>query len=118
MSRRVLQLPRLKGADKPYEEAGPVSTPTGPGPRIQTLAEFFAEQTNAERPADLVQGLIPGQGVAMFNGQPRDGKTFAALECLLACATGTPAFDILPTVGPLACWYITDEDPAIEIRGR
>jgi hypothetical protein len=62
-------------------------------PGAETLPELLAAVNDA--PHDmLVDGLLAAGEVAMLHGQPRDGKTWAALELTLAVATGTGAFSL------------------------
>jgi hypothetical protein len=41
----------------------------------------------------LIAGLLPDEGNALWHGQPRDFKSFAALEAMLALATGRAPFE-------------------------
>jgi hypothetical protein len=43
-------------------------------------------------PAMLIKGLLPIEGIAFVGGQSGAGKTFVAIDCALALATGTAFF--------------------------
>src|SRR5262249_47267453 len=61
---------------------------------FEPLPSFLDRVGALSPPGMLVENLIPEDGITLFHGQPRDGKSFAALEILLALATGTPAFGL------------------------
>jgi len=61
-------------------------------------------------PPMLVEGLLPGDGVALLHGDPRSFKTFVALDMALAVASGTPALTTLATGQPSPVLYISNED--------
>lgn len=80
----------------------------------------FAQRVAAQpKRRMLIEKLIP-EGIGLFHGQPRAGKSPAVLECLLAIATSTPAFglDAFTANDPVPAWYITEEDPEPEVRER
>jgi AAA domain len=86
----------------------------------ETLDAFLTRVSTLERVPWLIEHLLPGSGIAMLHGQPRDKKTLAAFECALALTTGTPAFG-LPTLTvpqPVRVWYVSDEDPPAETAAR
>ncbi len=86
----------------------------------ETWTAFHGRVKDRVRPADVIPGLIPGSGITMIHGQPRSLKTWIALELARAAATGTDAFDLgrfaLPA--PIVTWYVTEEDPEIEVDVR
>jgi hypothetical protein len=86
----------------------------------ETAPIFLARLDQQKRPPDLVTGLLPGCGSAMFHGQPRVMKTLALLDLSIACATGTTAFSMAELAAPeaVAVWYLSEEDPQIEVRDR
>ena len=87
-------------------------------PLAEPASAFMSRFRDDDRLPDLVVGLIPSSGRGMTFGHPRTLKSFVALELAMACTTGTPAFGLeafcVPT--PVPTLYITEEDPAIEIR--
>jgi hypothetical protein len=85
--------------------------------RFDAFAERLAQTI---RPPDLITDLMPGQGITLLHSQPRTQKTWVALECAIAMATGTPAFGSSAHAVPTArrVLYLTEEDPPIEIRDR
>jgi hypothetical protein len=109
----------VDGSLESLSSAAGIAPTNGIAPRCLSLAEFFAEHAESTAVAPVIDGLFPGNGIVLVSGQPRDGKSLVVLECFLARATATPAFGLLPTPGePQACWYISDEDPALEIGDR
>lgn len=79
----------------------------------------FLQRTRKQvLPADYVTGLVPGVGITMVHGQPRDMKTWARQEITRATSTGDAAFGMFPVPTPLVTWVITDEDHEIIERDR
>jgi RecA-family ATPase len=68
----------------------------------------------------LVNNLIPEDGITLLHGQPRDRKSLAMQEVVLAIVTGTPAFGLerLTTPQPLPVLYINEEDPERRVLER
>ena len=68
----------------------------------------------------LIEGLIPAEGVVLFHGQPRSGKSPAALDCAIAVATGTSSVWPRPSQASTAVpvLYRLEEDPPSEIWKR
>jgi hypothetical protein len=86
----------------------------------ETWTTFHARVKNRERPADAIPGLVPGSGITMIHGQPRSLKTWISLELARAAATGDVAFGLerFALSAPLPTWYITEEDPELEVDLR
>jgi hypothetical protein len=77
----------------------------------------FAERVAAQpKRRMLIENLIP-EGTVLIHGQPRAGKSLAAVECLVAIATGTPAFgsSAFMTGEPVPVWYVSEEDSAGDV---
>lgn len=86
---------------------------------IHSLPVFLAKNMETPQVPPLVDRLIPGVGVTMIHGQPRDRKTLAVLDACVALATGSKAFNLLNTTPtPTDVWYISDEDPEQEVFDR
>jgi hypothetical protein len=85
-----------------------------------SLAVFCAAQRAGAVPDDIISRLIPAQGITLLHGQPRALKSWAALEMARSAATGTAAFglDCFTPVRAARTWYVTEEDPAIEVAAR
>lgn len=90
------------------------------GLRPETFDAFADRLAHTTHPPDLITNLVPGQGITMLHSQPRTQKTWVALECAIAIATGTLAFGSAAHAVPVArrVWYVTEEDPPPEIRDR
>jgi hypothetical protein len=89
-------------------------------PLAEPLEDFMARVALLPDPTWIVPGLIPGGGITMFHGQPRDSKSVAALECLLAVTTLTAPFGIerlLPDQRRRV-WYLSEEDPEKPLQIR
>jgi len=82
--------------------------------------------TALERLADVVGrdsvlgDLIALGEIAMFHGQPRDGKTWASLEVAIAVALGSQAFGLprLAAPQPRPVLLISNEDGERAVTGR
>jgi hypothetical protein len=88
------------------------------GAFAEPLATFAARPHLV--PDHLIARLIPGQGISLLHGQPRALKSWTALEIATAAALGVPPFDIagFAPARPVRTWYVTEEDPAPEVRAR
>lgn len=84
----------------------------------ERLPEFLERTRALEVPPMLIEGFLPGDGIALMHGQPRDGKSFVALEMLVALATGTLAFGLLRVPRAVSVWYIAEEDAPARVRQR
>jgi hypothetical protein len=84
----------------------------------ERLEHFLERTADLEIPPMLIEGLLPGDGIALLHGQPRDGKSFVALEMLVALATGSPAFGLLRVPRAIAAWYLAEEDSPARVRQR
>jgi hypothetical protein len=71
-------------------------------------------------PRMLISGLLPGDGMSLWHGQPRDGKSLASLELAMAITTATPAFGLehLKVSEPAPVLYVTEEDPRHRVAER
>lgn len=89
-------------------------------PAAETLPAFFARLRDRVHPLDIVPGLVPGIGITMPHGQPRSLKTWSILETCRAASVADAVFGLerFRVPAPLHVWYITEEDPEIEIRDR
>ena len=89
-------------------------------PVLENLPAFLKRIQEAPAPAWLVPGLIPDQGICLWHGQPRDFKTFCALEVGLALAAGRPAFhhERFRVVQPVRVAYFSEEDPEPLVAAR
>jgi hypothetical protein len=86
----------------------------------ESAPAFLARLDTSDRPPDLVAQLIPGIGSGMTFGHPRTMKTLTLLDLSLACATGTPPFQLAHLQVPraISVLYVSEEDPAVEVRDR
>ena len=60
---------------------------------IRTGHDFVRDAP--EPSPDLVEGLLPGRGLALVTGPPGGGKTFVILEVMRAVTSGDRAFGLL-----------------------
>ncbi len=74
------------------QEGTDPSRPPQPG-WIRTGLDFV--RNAPEPPPDLIEGLLPGRGLALVTGPPGGGKTFAILEFMRAVTYGDRAFGLL-----------------------
>ncbi len=90
------------------------------GAALRPAPEFLAECDAAGEIRWLCQDLIPEEGIVVWHGRPRAGKSLASLEVAAALALGTPAFhaDRFAVPEPVAVAYIAEEDPARVIGAR
>jgi hypothetical protein len=72
-------------ADATADAAGNVS---------ESLSAAVGRLSEATSREPVLGDLLALGEIAMFHGQPRDGKTWASLEVAIAVATGGPAFDL------------------------
>jgi hypothetical protein len=86
----------------------------------ESLAAFLKREGAKPAPRTLVASLVPADGVTLLHGQPRSGKTLAALELALAMATGTPAFGMarFHVERPVKVCYLTEEDSPGRVSER
>lgn len=77
--------------EHPPAPAPELVTSTPPAP-AEDFHAFMARVGTLPPLTWLVPGLIPDEGIVLFHGQPRDFKSFCALELALALACGRPAF--------------------------
>ncbi len=89
-------------------------------PVAEALAAFDARLRDRDVPDDIISGLIPGQGITLWHGQPRDLKSWAVQAIGLSAALGVAAFglDRFRPTRATRTWYITEEDSADEVRRR
>lgn len=80
--------------------------------------QFLVEARASATTVDVVEGFLPSGVISLHHGQPRDGKTWAALAVGLAVANGAPAFGVFPTRRPGPVLYVTNEDPRVRIADR
>lgn len=64
-----------------------------------------------------VEGLIP-EGMGLFTGPPKAGKSWATLGLALAVAGGRPAFGKVPTGDPRPVLLLALEDGPRRLQGR
>jgi hypothetical protein len=98
-------------ADSAVSAAGDVSQP------LTAAIERFSEATQR----DLVLGDLLALGeIAMFHGQPRDGKTWASLEVAIAVALGDKAFGLARLTAPAVrgVLIVSNEDGERAVVGR
>ena len=76
-------------------------------------APAFLVRVSAERPDDLIPGLIPRVGSGAIHGQPRTLKSVTFLDITISAATATPCFGLDHLTPPQAvvAWYITRKTP-------
>ncbi len=66
---------------------------------------------------DLVDGLIPAEGLTVQSSDPKTGKTWIEEEIAVSIATGTPAFGTFRTMcGPVALFLFEDSRAATRTR--
>ncbi|MBA3884580.1 MAG: AAA family ATPase [Acidobacteria bacterium] len=106
------------------DEAPPVEDAPPPDVEAPPFAERFPDfctRVNSHTlPPDIVPNLIPGMGITMIHGQPRDMKTLCRQEITRAASTGDAAFglEVFRVAAPIVTWVITEEDPAIVEKDR
>jgi hypothetical protein len=106
------------------DDADPADTTAGappdPAPWVERFPAFCLRLRDRVLPPDVVPGLIPSVGLVMAHGQPRSLKTWVAQELARATSTGTAAFGLarFAVPAPRQTWYVTEEDPEVEIRNR
>ena len=88
------------------------------GARFRSAAEFLREIAAKPAPQFLVDDWLAPGNVALFHGQPRDGKSLLALEMAIGVATGTAAFGVLPVHHARPVWYVAEEDARVEFALR
>jgi len=64
----------------------------------------------------VIEGVIP-EGLTLFAGKPKVGKSFFVLNVAIDLSTGSDAFGSIPTE-PAAVLYLALEDPESRIQGR
>ena len=86
----------------------------------ERLPAFIARLRETIHPPDIIPLLVPGAGITMPHGQPRSLKTWFGLECACAASSADAAFGLerFRVTRPIETWYLTEEDPEIEIRDR
>ena len=111
--------------EQPHMPSGPLSIShseiTEPdAPIAETFPAFHARLCNRVAPADIVPNLIPGSGTTWTHGQPRTFKTWIWMEILRAVTTGGCAFALerFRVRQAMPAWYLTEEDPDIEVDQR
>ena len=79
---------------------------------VESLPVFIERVLNLPPVKALVNELILEDTIGLSHGQPRDGKSLAEIELLLALSTGTNAFglDRFAVPHPLKVCYLTEED--------
>jgi len=83
-----------------------------------SLTDFLETASDAVPP--LIEGLVPGTGICLWHGQPRSRKSLVALDVSLSLAAGLPPFGSarLTVAAAVPVWYISEEDPASEVKSR
>jgi hypothetical protein len=112
-----------KLGDRPGWTGGPAEDVPPPDVEAPPFAErfpaFYARVSAQRLPPDIVPHLIPGMGITMIHGQPRDMKTLCRQEITRAASTGDAAFGLeqFRVAAPVVTWVLTEEDPAIVEEG-
>ena len=85
---------------------------------FKNARESFEIETTP--PRFLIKRLLVDGGTAMISGEPKSAKTWLAIECSIAIATGTYAIDpkYTATKGNVAYFFTEDLDDAIKTRVR
>jgi hypothetical protein len=91
---------------------------SGDGDLGQSADVFLSDSADAAPP--LVRDFIPGVGIVLPHGHPRSRKSLITLHVLLSAALGESPFRLtrLLVTGPIASWYLTEEDHASELKKR
>ena len=58
----------------------------------------------------LVDGLVPGEGIALIHADPRTFKSWIVEDICLSLASETKALTTLDTHGPVTTLYVSNED--------
>ena len=87
---------------------------------VEALPRFLARVGAAPDVAWHVPGLVPVEGTCLWHGQPRDFKSWCAVDTGLALARGgvafaSPRFKVAASVRVA---YITEEDPERLVAAR
>jgi putative DNA primase/helicase len=82
-----------------------------------TLREFFADPP-ATTPSWLIEGVLQAATNGWLAAGAKSGKSYLALDLLLACATGQPWLGHFPVPRPLRVVLIEEEDPAWRVHQR
>ena len=120
------------------EEHGISELPRDKGPqwlrqelkRVRRLAETLARQAQGEPetgrdllidcgrpPKSIVEGLL-NEGMILFGGKPKRGKSWLMLDLALSVGTGSPVWRHFPVPEPQPVLYIGLEDGRDDIRER
>jgi RecA-family ATPase len=91
----------------------PLTLSIGPGKGF-TAKELMDMETSEIK--WVIEGVIP-EGLTLFAGKPKVGKSFFLLDAGLAIATGSEAFGAVPTE-PADVLYLALEDPITRIKDR
>lgn len=91
--------------------SGNTTTPKRDEP-IEDLHAFLARVGSQPELAWHIEGLIPEEGTCLWHGQPRDFKTWCAIDAGLAMASGRCAFNNsrFAVKRPAKVAYFTEED--------
>jgi putative DNA primase/helicase len=87
---------------------------------VEDLQSFWKRLEGRPELSWHVPGLIPDEGICLWHGQPRDFKSWCALEVTLALAAGRAAFssERFRVSRAIKVAYFTEEDPERLIAAR
>ena len=116
----ISKLPRDKGPDWLRQELK----------RVRRQADTLTRQANGEpeaghdllvdrgrSPKTIVDGLL-NEGMILFGGKPKRGKSWLMLDLALSVGTGSPVWRHFPVPEPQPVLYIGLEDGRDDIRER
>jgi len=84
-----------------------LSTPLTPLPTIRAAELAGAQESEPEW---MIEGLWSAEAVGIIGGEPKQGKTFVALDMAIAVASGAPCLRHFPTrrTGPVLLYAAED----------
>lgn len=87
-----------------------------PEPLFESMTDILGRDYPPE--SWLVRDLLRKRGTVMIDGDPKAGKSWAALDVAIALATGTPALGKFETVQQCRVAYFFAEDQARDVRNH
>ena len=117
----ISQLPREKGPtwlQEQLKQARRKARSMARKARGQPVSADDLELDEAARPPrEIVEGLLH-EGLMLFGGKVKQGKSWLMLDLALSVATGTPVWEHFPVPEPQPVLYISLEDGIGRIKKR